>query len=171
MPIHLSLHLDLRSNVSFSLTNDEGSKLHCIMGWKRQWEDHGLLRTLQNPADTGPIVRWLTAAAGLIYAIVWLLLKFLPLVFTDIMARWRNFVSLAAVLASGASSLNVVDLSTAQWTVSNPALNVSVPGSLPSQAHLDLYNAQVIGDPCTRVFKRIWTQKTSYLYFNRLRAE
>jgi hypothetical protein len=131
------------------------------MGWKRQWEEHGLLRTVQNPADRGPIIRRLTVAAGLIYAIIWLLLKFLSLLCTDIMARWRNFfVSLAAVLASGASSLNVVDLSTARWTVSNPALNVSVPGSLPSQAHLDLYNAQVIGDPCTRVFKRIWTQRT-----------
>lgn len=63
------------------------------------------------------------------------------------MARWRSVVLLAAILASGASSLNVLDLSTAEWTVSNPALNVSVPGSLPSQAHLDLYNAQVIGDP------------------------
>lgn len=52
-----------------------------------------------------------------------------------------------SLFASLASSQNVVSLSGNDWTVSNPALNVSVPGSLPSQAHLDLYANQVIGDP------------------------
>ena len=41
----------------------------------------------------------------------------------------------------------VVDLSTSSWTLQNLDLNISVPGSLPSHAHLDLYAAQVIGDP------------------------
>lgn len=41
----------------------------------------------------------------------------------------------------------VLDLSQSSWTLSNPGLNISVPGSLPSHAHLDLYAAQVIGDP------------------------
>ena len=33
------------------------------------------------------------------------------------------------------------------WTLSNEALNISVPAHLPSQAHLDLLAAAVIGDP------------------------
>lgn len=41
----------------------------------------------------------------------------------------------------------VVDLSGNDWTLQNLPLNISVPGSVPSQAHLDLYSAQVIGDP------------------------
>ena len=41
----------------------------------------------------------------------------------------------------------VYDLSQATWTLQNLGLNISVPGSVPSQAHLDLYAAQVIGDP------------------------
>lgn len=40
---------------------------------------------------------------------------------------------------------HVVDLTGDGWTVSSEALNISVPGRLPSQAHLDLYAADVIG--------------------------
>ena len=49
--------------------------------------------------------------------------------------------------ASLAATQNVVELSQTVWTLQNPGLNISVPGNLPSQAHLDLYAAQVIGDP------------------------
>ena len=41
----------------------------------------------------------------------------------------------------------VVNLSGSTWTIQNLALNISVPASLPSQAHLDLYQQKVIGDP------------------------
>ncbi len=41
----------------------------------------------------------------------------------------------------------VIDLSGNDWTLQNLPLNISVPGSVPSQAHLDLYSAQIIGDP------------------------
>ena len=44
-------------------------------------------------------------------------------------------------------SQKVIDLSGNEWTLENLPLNISVPGSVPSQAHLDLYAAQVIGDP------------------------
>ena len=44
-------------------------------------------------------------------------------------------------------SQKVIDLSGNDWTLENLPLNISVPGSVPSQAHLDLYAAQVIGDP------------------------
>ncbi|KAG9235971.1 putative beta-mannosidase [Amylocarpus encephaloides] len=41
----------------------------------------------------------------------------------------------------------VIDLSTAEWTVSSPAYNISVPGSVPSQVYLDLYYEGVFSDP------------------------
>ena len=50
-------------------------------------------------------------------------------------------------LLSLAYSQNIIPLSGSSWTLSNPSLNISVPAHLPSQAHLDLYAAQVIGDP------------------------
>ena len=53
----------------------------------------------------------------------------------------------ALLFAARAFSQKVVDLSGNDWTLENSPLNISVPGSVPSQAHLDLYAAQVIGDP------------------------
>ena len=46
-----------------------------------------------------------------------------------------------------ASAKHITNLSETAWTLSNDALNISVPGSLPSQVHLDLFAAGVIGDP------------------------
>ena len=40
----------------------------------------------------------------------------------------------------------VVDLTGDGWTVSSKALNISVPGKLPSQVHLDLLAAKAIGE-------------------------
>jgi beta-mannosidase len=48
---------------------------------------------------------------------------------------------------SFATAENVISLVGDNWTLSNAALNISVPAHLPSQAHLDLYAAGVIGDP------------------------
>lgn len=59
---------------------------------------------------------------------------------------WKR--SLASSISLAASSLQtVIDLSGNDWTLQNLPLNINVPASLPSQAHLDLYAAQVIGDP------------------------
>jgi beta-mannosidase len=55
-------------------------------------------------------------------------------------------LSLSFILGC-ASAKHVNNLSNNDWTLSNDALNISVPGSLPSQAHLDLFAAGVIGDP------------------------
>lgn len=44
-------------------------------------------------------------------------------------------------------SSNTIDLSSQNWTLSNEAYNISVPGRVPSHAHLDLLAAQVIDDP------------------------
>ncbi|EMC95043.1 glycoside hydrolase family 2 protein [Baudoinia panamericana UAMH 10762] len=57
------------------------------------------------------------------------------------------FALVAAGLLPFIPERNVVSLVGDGWTVSNNALNVSVPASLPSQVHLDLFANQVIGDP------------------------
>lgn len=63
------------------------------------------------------------------------------------MNLWKQIV--LAVFPSAlpsASGQNVIDLSGDGWTVSNSALNISIPGRVPSQAHLDLFAAGVIGE-------------------------
>lgn len=77
----------------------------------------------------------------------------------------RTFWTLPVVVWQ-VSAQAVINLSGTDWTVSNPALNVSVPGSLPSQAHLDLYNAQVIGNPYYGLndFNLRWVAETNWTY-------
>lgn len=53
----------------------------------------------------------------------------------------------AILLSTAVAAQKVIDLSTAQWTVSNPVYNISIPGSVPSQVHLDLFREGVIPDP------------------------
>jgi beta-mannosidase len=63
------------------------------------------------------------------------------------MYLWKQLV--LAVLPSSLPlglAQNVIDLSGDGWTVSSDALNISVPGRVPSQAHLDLFAAGVIGE-------------------------
>ena len=55
--------------------------------------------------------------------------------------------SIPAILPLGVTAFNVLDLSSQRWTLENQAYNVSVKGRVPSHVHLDLYAAQVIGDP------------------------
>lgn len=59
----------------------------------------------------------------------------------------RQAASLLAscIFSRLAASQHVVSLVGDDWTLSNPELNVSVPAQLPSVAHLDLYDNQVIG--------------------------
>ncbi|PNP42354.1 hypothetical protein TGAMA5MH_06036 [Trichoderma gamsii] len=46
------------------------------------------------------------------------------------------------------ASYNVLDLSKQQWTLTSPNFpNISVPGKVPSHAHVDLYAANIISDP------------------------
>ncbi|KAF4306315.1 Glycoside hydrolase family 2 immunoglobulin-like beta-sandwich [Botryosphaeria dothidea] len=63
------------------------------------------------------------------------------------MPRWPSQAVLSLAALAPVAAQRVVDLSGPGWTLSNPSLNVSVPAKLPSQAHLDLFDAQVIGDP------------------------
>ncbi|KAI7278091.1 glycoside hydrolase family 2 protein [Hortaea werneckii] len=60
---------------------------------------------------------------------------------------YRILAATAAMVIPPAYSQKIISLVGNDWTVSNPELNVSVPAHLPSQAHLDLYANQVIGDP------------------------
>ena len=66
------------------------------------------------------------------------------------MAVYTIFVALSFI--ARVFSQKVIDLSENDWTLENLPLNISVPASVPSQAHLDLYAAQVIGDP----FVNLW---------------
>ncbi|RDW81477.1 beta-mannosidase mndA [Aspergillus mulundensis] len=64
------------------------------------------------------------------------------------MTRFRE-VATQALLASNIAtgSGRHIDLSDVKWTLSSPALNITVPASLPSHVHLDLFKAGVIDDP------------------------
>lgn len=72
----------------------------------------------------------------------------------------------AAFLLPLVCSQNVISLVGNDWTVSNPELNVSVPGSLPSQSTLDLFAAQVIGDPYHDLndFNLRWIPENNWTY-------
>lgn len=63
--------------------------------------------------------------------------------------RVRPVAALAALLSMGvgpALGQQVQDLSQVGWTVSGTALNRTFPGHLPSQVHLDLLTAGIIGE-------------------------
>lgn len=66
---------------------------------------------------------------------------------TNMHSSWL-YVS-ALTLAARVLGQRVLDLSGDGWTVKSKALNISVPGHLPSQVHLDLLAAKTIGESCT----------------------
>ncbi|KAK7911961.1 beta-mannosidase [Apiospora marii] len=70
-------------------------------------------------------------------------------------------------IASGTSSPGIVDLSDSKWTLSNPAIDISVPASFPSYAHIDLYANHVIGNPEYGLndfnLRWIWKQNWTYI--------
>ncbi|KAK6858452.1 glycoside hydrolase family 2 protein [Apiospora arundinis] len=76
---------------------------------------------------------------------------------------------LGGSVASDVSSPGIFDLSSSQWTLSNPAMGISIPASFPSYAHLDLYSSQVIGNPeyglndfnLRWIWKQNWTYTTT----------
>ncbi|KAJ6160683.1 hypothetical protein N7470_004079 [Penicillium chermesinum] len=79
---------------------------------------------------------------------------------------WKT-VALAGLSASSpVLGHNVVDLTGDGWTVSNKGLNISVPGHLPSHAHLDLYAAGAIDDPYFGLndFNLRWVATNNWTY-------
>ncbi|CAI6248673.1 unnamed protein product [Periconia digitata] len=74
---------------------------------------------------------------------------------------------LAASLVSTACTQKVLDLSTIEWTLTSPNFTyISVPGYVPSQVHLDLRAAQVIGDPLYALneFNLRWIPYSNWTY-------
>ena len=65
-----------------------------------------------------------------------------------------------------AMAQQVTSMSSLDWTLSGVGQfnNISVSGSVPSQAHLDLYAAQVIGDPYYGLndFNLRWVAETNW---------
>ncbi|KAI2794568.1 Beta-mannosidase A [Penicillium oxalicum] len=82
--------------------------------------------------------------------------------------RWNLEPWLAALLATVklGRAQHVVDLAGDGWMVSSDALNISVPGRLPSQVHLDLLAAKVIGDPYYGLndFHQRWICNSNWTY-------
>ncbi|QYT06250.1 Beta-mannosidase [Trichoderma simmonsii] len=56
------------------------------------------------------------------------------------------FAGAAVATIESTSKASIHDLSLQKWTVTNEYGNITVPGKFPSQAHLDLHAAGVIGD-------------------------
>ncbi|KAF2472087.1 putative beta-mannosidase [Lindgomyces ingoldianus] len=83
------------------------------------------------------------------------------------MSRRSTQAILAASLVTASCSQQVLDLSSVKWTVTSPNFTyISVPGKLPSQAHIDLYAAQVIGNPLFGLndFNLRWIGDSNWTY-------
>lgn len=82
------------------------------------------------------------------------------------MARYCSKLLMGLLLLTNGSGQSISDLSQLNWTVRDPGNNVSVPGNFPSQAHLDLYEAEVIGDPYYRLneFDQRWVANSNWTY-------
>ncbi|CEL10807.1 Putative Beta-mannosidase (MndA) [Aspergillus calidoustus] len=72
---------------------------------------------------------------------------------------------LASTMATG-SGQYILDLSGDQWTLSSPAINSTVPASLPSQVHLDLHRAGLIDEPYHGLndLNLRWIAETNWTY-------
>lgn len=73
-------------------------------------------------------------------------------------------LSYILLLAGVAASRNIMDLGSKNWTLTGP--NVTVPGFVPSQAHLDLFAAGVIGNPLhgENDTELLWVQRSNWTY-------
>ncbi|KAI1322767.1 glycoside hydrolase family 2 protein [Xylariaceae sp. FL0255] len=71
----------------------------------------------------------------------------------------------ASLFATCSLAQNIHNLGEVAWTVSN-GLNATVPGKLPSQAHLDLYAAGIIGDPLYGFndTEQLWVQRSNWTW-------
>ncbi|KAG1751293.1 glycoside hydrolase family 2 protein [Suillus paluster] len=78
------------------------------------------------------------------------------------LALWMLLASYIAPLATA----QVFDLSELQWTLKNQNGSIVVPGSLPSQAHLDLFEAGIINEPLLGIneFTERWVINDNWTY-------
>lgn len=79
-------------------------------------------------------------------------------------------ISSLALFYITTSAQKVIDLSTSKWTLSSSLYNISVPGSVPSQVHLDLFRGGVIPDPYFGLgdFELRWVSYGNWSYETRL---
>jgi beta-mannosidase len=64
----------------------------------------------------------------------------------------KTRVGVALFVQLAAAAHNVIDLSQQQWTLTSPDYeNITVAGKVPSHAHVDLYEANIISDPYVMV--------------------
>lgn len=79
---------------------------------------------------------------------------------------FRRLAALAWACAA-ANAQNIVELSDAEWTLSNGD-NVTIPGKLPSQAHLDLYAAGIIEDPLYGFndVNQLWVERANWTWLS-----
>lgn len=73
-------------------------------------------------------------------------------------------VTLCVQLAAAAH--NVIDLSQQKWTLTSPDFeNITVAGKVPSHAHVDLYEANIISDPYV-MMDRSWSRCAGTVQIN-----
>jgi len=84
------------------------------------------------------------------------------------MYLWKLALAVLPSTFHTALSQHIVDLGGDGWTVSSKALNVSAPGRLPSQVHLDLYAANIIDDPYLGLndFNLRWIANNNWTYIS-----
>ena len=65
-----------------------------------------------------------------------------------------------------AAAQSVLPMNRLDWTLSSNNFSISVPGNVPSQVHLDLYAAQVVGDPYYGLndFNLRWVAESNWTY-------
>ena len=65
-----------------------------------------------------------------------------------------------------ARAQSVLPMGQLDWTLSSNNFGISVPGNVPSQVHLDLNAAQVIGDPYYGLndFNLRWIAESNWTY-------
>lgn len=75
-------------------------------------------------------------------------------------------VATVALVLRTANAQTIISMSNLSWTLSSQQYSVSVQGNYPSQAHLDLYAADVIGDPYKGLndFSLRWVAETNWTY-------
>ena len=75
-----------------------------------------------------------------------------------------NFFLLFSLLRCASAA--IFDLSELSWTLKNENQSIIVPGSVPSQAHLDLLKAGVITEPLLEIndFTQRWVWMDNWTY-------
>ncbi|KAG6100455.1 hypothetical protein E4U30_004614 [Claviceps sp. LM220 group G6] len=65
---------------------------------------------------------------------------------------------------------DLIDLTEQTWTLQSLLMNISVPGRVPSQVHLDLFEAKVIGDPYYGLndFNLRWIAQSDWSYVSNI---